>query len=77
MYAPRETIVIPKRKEKSILKKQKQSNDGTKIYTPKNIVPRDEPLIITDNFTVKSGSVLNTSEENAELAREWVNDIKL
>ncbi len=61
------------------MKKQDQSraSDGTKIYTPKSISPRDEELIITDNFTVKSGSVMNKSEENAELAREWVNDIKL
>ncbi len=59
------------------LKKNKQTNDGTKIYTPKNIVPRDEQLIITDNFTVKSGSVFNRSDENAELARDWVDDIKL
>ncbi len=58
-------------------KKQNRPQDGTKIYTPKNIIPRDEELIITDNFTVKSGSVYNKSDENAELAREWVNDIKL
>lgn len=57
--------------------KQKKSHDDTKIYTPKNIIPRDEELIITDNFTVKSGNVYNRSDENAELAREWVDDIKL
>lgn len=59
------------------MKKQKMSSDGTKVYTPKNIVPRDEQLIITDNFTVKSGSVYNRSEENAEDARDWVDDIRL
>lgn len=59
------------------MKKHKKSTDGTKIYTPKNIIPADETLIITDNFTVKSGSVLNKSEENAELARDWTGDIKL
>lgn len=58
-------------------KVEKATSDDTKIYTPKNIVPRDEELIITDNFTVKSGNVFNRSDENAELAREWVNDIKL
>ena len=58
-------------------KKQGSSSDGTKIYTPKNIIPRDEELIITDNFTVKRGNVYNKSDESAELAREWVNDIKL
>ena len=59
------------------MKKHKKSTDGTKIYTPKNIIPADETLIITDNFTDKSGSVLNKSEENAELARDWTGDIKL
>ena len=59
------------------MKKHKKSTDGTKIYTPKNIIPADETLIITDNFTVKSGNVLNRSEENAELARDWTDDIKL
>ena len=59
------------------MKKHKKSTDGTKIYTPKNIIPADETLIITDNFTVKSGNVLNKSEENAELARNWTGDIKL
>jgi hypothetical protein len=66
-----------KTKGAKALKKKNQTNDGTKIYTPKNIVPRNEELIITDNFTVKSGNVFNRSDENAELAREWVNDIKL
>ncbi len=59
------------------MKKKKKSQDGTKIYTPKSIVPRNEELIITDNFTVKSGNVFNKSDENAELARDWVDDIKL
>ena len=59
------------------MKKHTKSTDGTKIYTPKNIIPADETLIITDNFTVKSGNVLNKSEENAELARDWTGDIKL
>ena len=53
------------------------SADDTKIYTPKNVVPRDRELIITDNFTNVSGRVYNRSNENAEKAREWVNDIKL
>lgn len=59
------------------MKNKRKTDDGTKIYTPKNIIPRDEELIITDNFTVKSGSVFNRSDENAELARDWVDDIKL
>lgn len=59
------------------MKKQNKSADGTKIYTPGNIIPADETLIITDNFTKKSGRVLNKSKDNAELARDWVDDIKL
>ena len=59
------------------MKNKRKTDDGTKIYTPKNIIPRDEELIITDNFTVKSGSVFNRSDENAELARDWVDEIKL
>ncbi|MBO5576229.1 MAG: hypothetical protein IKH90_10360 [Ruminococcus sp.] len=57
--------------------KGKAKTDDTKIYTPKNIIPRDEQLIITDNFTDISGNVRNRSELNAELARERVDDIKL
>lgn len=63
------------------MKKKMQNDlaesDNTKIYTPKNIVPRNDTLIITDNFTEKSGRVYNKSDENASDAREWVNDIKL
>ena len=66
-----------KERSKTMKKHKNRSSDGTKIYTPKNIVPRDEELIITDNFTVKSGNVYNRSDENAELARNWVDDIKL
>ncbi|WP_028504660.1 hypothetical protein [Ruminococcus sp. FC2018] len=58
-------------------KNNKHLSDGTKIYTPKNVVPRNQELIITDNFTEVSGRVYNRSDENAEKAREWVNDIKL
>ncbi len=70
-------IITLKRKEAKLMKKHKKSADGTKIYTPGNIVPDDETLIITDNFTDKSGSVMNKSEDNAEFARKWVDDIKL
>ena len=59
------------------MKKHRKSADGTKIYTPGNIVPDDETLIITDNFTDKSGNVMNKSEDNAGFARKWVDDIKL
>lgn len=59
------------------MKKHKKSADGTKIYTPGNIIPRDDTLIITDNITVKGGRVYNTSEENAEEARDRVDDIRL
>lgn len=56
---------------------KKSAPDNTKIYTPKNIVPANDTLIITDNFTEVDGSVYNKSDENASDARKWVDDIKL
>ena len=52
-------------------------NDNTKVYTPKNIVPRNDTLIITDNFTEVDGRVYNKSDENAAEARQRVDDIRL
>lgn len=61
------------------MKKHRKNNfnDDTRVYTPKKIIPQNEQLIITDNFTEVNGRVYNRSDENAEDAREWVNDIKL
>lgn len=58
------------------MKKSESPNFGNNnMINPSN---SNSPLfstnIITSNETNSDGSVQNTSEENAFLAREWVND---
>ena len=40
----------------------------------KDISPKYETYIITDNKTLSDGNVVNAHDENAELARKWVDD---
>ncbi len=44
---------------------------------PHLIMNRFYTNIITDNITLSDGSVINKEEDNAALARERVNDIRL
>lgn len=51
-----------------------------KYYTPKKCAETGSRYItyaVTDNKTLKDGSVVNRSEENARIARETSEDIKL
>ena len=45
-----------------------------KVYRPKNVIPIGTTNIITDNMTTDTGSIVNTSEMNASLARRWVDE---
>lgn len=57
--------------------KKHKALDGTKIYEPgKKISPSGQTNIITDPNIIH-GEFTASTDENAELARDWVNDIKL
>lgn len=48
--------------------------EKAKIYRPKNVIPSGSTNIITDNITADSGFVVNSSTENAALAKKWVDE---
>ncbi|MBQ8827131.1 MAG: hypothetical protein IJ007_08560 [Oscillospiraceae bacterium] len=53
---------------------------SVKYNTPKKCAENGSRYItyaVTDNKTLKDGSVVNRSEENARIARETSEDIKL
>lgn len=47
--------------------------EKAKVYNPKTD-SRYRTYIITDNKTLPDGSVVNVSDENAVLARRWVDE---
>ena len=57
--------------------KKKTSQDGVKIYIPKKALsPQGQTNIITDP-AITHGEYTAASDENAALAKKWVDDIEL
>lgn len=50
------------------------NTDGTKIYCPRNIIPKFETYVITDNYTDEDGNVYNRDDMNIELSKKWVDE---
>ncbi len=53
-------------------KRYPQPTDGTKVYKPHDVISMGQTYIITDNYTAENGRVYNRSDENAVMARKWV-----
>lgn len=54
------------------MKGKRKSDADTKIYRP--VMPEYETYIVTDNAENSRGELVNKSEENAELARKWLDE---